>query len=72
MIKLSVGSEVLSVSIQGEVDIATVALNHHYVPVVVIQETASGHGGVPQDGAVLVTACKKHSDVRVMKCHRGL
>lgn len=57
MVKLSIGPEVLSVSVHGEVDITTVALNHHWVPVIVIQEAASGHRGVTQDGAVLVTAC---------------
>lgn len=57
MVKFPVGSKVLSVTVQGEVDIATVALNHHGVPMVVVQQAASGHRGVTQDGAILVTAC---------------
>lgn len=58
MVKLSVGPEVLGVSVQGEVDVAAVALDHHRVPVVVVQQAAGGHGGVAQDGAVLITSCR--------------
>lgn len=57
MVKLSVCPEVLSVSVQGEVDITTVALNYRRVPVIVIQEAAGGHGGMTHDGAILITAC---------------
>lgn len=56
MVKLSIRSEVLSVSVQGEVDVAAVALDHHRVPVIVIQEAAGGHGSMTQDRAILVTA----------------
>lgn len=58
MVKLSIRSEVLSVSVQGEVDVAAVALDHHRVPVIVIQEAAGGHGSMTQDRAILVTAWK--------------
>lgn len=47
----------LCMPVQGEVDVPSVALDHHGVPVVVVQEAASGDGGVTQDGAVLVAAC---------------
>lgn len=47
----------LSVSVQGEVDITTVALNDHRVPVIVIQQAAGGHRGVTHDRAVLIAAC---------------
>lgn len=57
VVKLSVGPEVLCVSVQGEVDVAAIALDHHRVPVVVIQQASCGHGGVAQDGAILVTSC---------------
>lgn len=49
----------LHVPVQGEVDIPSVALDHHRVPVIVIQETASRDGGMTQDGAILVTACNE-------------
>lgn len=57
VVKLPVGPEVLSVSVQGEVDVSAVAFDHHRVPVVVVQQAAAGDGGVTQDGAVLVAAC---------------
>lgn len=57
VVKLSIGPEVLSVSVQGEVDVTTVALNHDRVPVIVIQEAAGGHRSMTQDRAILVTAC---------------
>lgn len=57
MVKLSVCPEMLSVSVQGEVNITTVALNDHWVPVIVIQQAAGGHRGVTHDGAVLIAAC---------------
>lgn len=57
VVKLSVCPEVLGVSVQGEVDVTTVALNYHRVPVIVIQETASGHRGMTQDRAILIAAC---------------
>lgn len=49
----------LRVPVQSEVDVSPVALNHHSVPVTVIQEAAGGDGGVTQDGAILVTACNE-------------
>lgn len=49
----------LCVPVQSEVDVSSVALNHHSVPVTVIQEAAGGDGGVTQDGAILVTACSE-------------
>ncbi|KAK0140527.1 hypothetical protein N1851_022496 [Merluccius polli] len=58
VVELSVGAEVLSVRVQGEVDIAAEAFDDHRVPVVVVQQAAAGHGGVAQDGAILVTACQ--------------
>lgn len=57
VVELSVGPEVLRVSVQGEVDVAAVALDHHRVPMVVIQQASGGHGGVAQDGAILITSC---------------
>lgn len=57
VVKLSIGPEVLGVSVQGEVDITTVAFDHHRVPVIVIQEAAGGHRGMTQDRAILITAC---------------
>lgn len=57
VVKLPICPEVLSVSVQSEVDVPTVALNHHRVPVIVIQEAASGHRGMTQDRAVLIAAC---------------
>lgn len=68
VVKLSVGPEVLRVPVQGEVDVASVALDHHRVPVVVVQQAARGHGGVAQDGAVLVAACNSHIGINM----RGL
>lgn len=56
VVKLSVGPEVLCVSVQCEVDVAAVALDHHRVPVVVVQQTPGGHGSVAQDGAILITS----------------
>lgn len=56
VVELSVCSEVLSVSVQGEVDVAAVALDDHRVPMIVIQQAAGGHGGVTQDGAVLIAS----------------
>lgn len=61
VVKLSISPEVLSVSVQGEVHIATVAFNHYWVPVIVIQEAPCGHRGMTQDRAILITACNKHS-----------
>lgn len=58
VVKLSVGPEVLSVTVQGEVDIPPVAFDHHRVPVIVIQEAAGGHRGMPQDRSILITACR--------------
>lgn len=49
----------LCVPVQSKVDVSSVALNHHSVPVIVIQEAAGGDGGVTQDGAILVTACNE-------------
>lgn len=56
VVKVSICPEMLCVPVQGEVDISSVALDHHRVPVIVIQEAASSDGGVTQDGAILVTA----------------
>lgn len=62
MVKLSVGAKVLRVLIQGEVDVSPVALDHHRVPVMIVQQAAAAHRRVTQDGAVLVAACisKQH------------
>lgn len=43
VVEFPVGPEVLSVSVQGEIDIAPVALDHRRVPVAVIQEAARCH-----------------------------
>lgn len=56
VVKLAVGPEVLSVVIQGEVDVPPVALDDHWVPVVVVQQTPAGHSGVTLDGSMLVAA----------------
>lgn len=56
VVEVSICPEMLRVPVQGEVDIPSVALDHHRVPVIVIQEAASSDGGVTQDGAILVTA----------------
>lgn len=56
VVEVSICPEMLRVPVQGEVDVPSVALNHHRVPVIVIQEAASSDGGVTQDGAILVTA----------------
>lgn len=57
VVKVSICPKMLCVPVQREVDISSVAFNHHSVPVTVIQEAASGDGGVTHDGAILVTAC---------------
>lgn len=59
VVEVSICPEMLHVPVQGEVDIPSVALDHHRVPVIVIQETASRDGGMAQDGAILVTACNE-------------
>lgn len=59
VVEVSISPEMLRVPVQGEVDVPSVALNHHRVPVIVIQETASSNGGVTHDGAILVTACNE-------------
>lgn len=61
IVKLSIGPEMLSVSVQCEVDVATIAFNHHWVPVIVIQEAAGSYGGMAQDGTILVTTFYKHT-----------
>lgn len=56
MVKLAIGSESLRVLVQGEVHAATVSLDPHGVPVVIIQQAAAGHWGVTLDGAILVAS----------------
>lgn len=56
VVEVSICPEMLHVPVQGKVDVPSVALDHHSVPVIVIQEAASGDGGVTQDRAILVTA----------------
>lgn len=65
VVELSVGPEVLRVSVQGEVNVAAVAFDDHRVPVIVVQEAAGGHGGMAEDGAILVTTCNKHVIIKV-------
>lgn len=57
VVKLSICPEVLSMSVQCEVHITTVALDYHRVPVIVIQEATRCHRCMTQDGAILITAC---------------
>lgn len=58
VVELAIGTKVPSVLIQGKVDISPVALNHNRVPVMIIQQAATAHWCVTQDGTVLVAACK--------------
>lgn len=43
VVELPIGTEVLRVLVQGEIDIPAVTLDHHRVPVMVVQETATRH-----------------------------
>lgn len=57
VVKLSIGTKVPSVMVQGKVDISSVALNDNWVPVMIIQQAATAYRCVTQDGTVLVAAC---------------
>lgn len=65
MVELSVGPEPLSVVIQSEVDVPSVALDDNGVPVVVVQQAAAGYGCVALDGSVLIAACRAISNSHV-------
>lgn len=54
VVKLAIGLEVLSVVIQGEVQVSAVAFYDHWVPVVVIQQAPTCHSGVTLNGSVLI------------------
>lgn len=56
VVELAIGAEVLRVPVQRVVDVTSVALDDHRVPVVVVQEAAARHRRVTEDGAVLVAA----------------
>lgn len=56
VIKFSIGSEVLHVSVKGEIDVPPVALYDDGVPVVIIQEAACRHRCVAKNRAKLVAA----------------
>lgn len=43
VVELAIGTKVLSVLIQGKVDISPVALDHNRVPVMIIQQAAAAH-----------------------------
>lgn len=56
IIKFSICSEVLHVSVKGEIDVPPVALYDDGVPVVIIQEAACCHRRVAKNRAKLVAA----------------
>lgn len=58
VIKLSIGSELLSVVVQSKVDIPAVTLDDNRVPVVIIQQAPTGHSRVTLNRTVLVAACR--------------
>lgn len=56
VVELSVGAEALRVTIEGEVDAASVAFDQNRVPVIIIQQTSTRHRRVTPNRAVLITA----------------
>lgn len=68
MVELPVGTEVLRVLVQGEIDIPPVAFNYYRVPVMVVQETATRHRRVAEDRAVLIATCCPDSQITRSYC----
>lgn len=66
MVKLAVGSETLCVFVQREVHAAAVSLDPYSVPVVIVQQAATGHRGVALDGAVLIAAWMKRNQRKML------
>lgn len=69
VVELAIGTKVLSVLIQGKVDISPVALNHNGMPVLIIQQTAAAHWCVTQDGTILVAACLSQKNTNMQHLH---
>lgn len=57
VVKLSIGAEMLHAPVQCQVNAASLALNEHWVPVVIIQQASWCHRCVAIDGAKLVASC---------------